>query len=165
MNKQSLDLLIKDVLSKKSPEKIASESKHGDLRWNVLDNIPLDALTKASVSLDKPVANTLTPLVEIMPSASAEVDIRKTRLQALIADLKIAVSKEVKQRKGRGQEAANKYAQVFELLCQEYLESDIARTLKITRERVRQIKEHLKTLNCMRNFYKELRGDYRGVKW
>ncbi len=51
------------------------------------------------------------------------------------------------------------------LLCQYHSDAEISHTLKLSRQRIGQIKELLRTLPSVKKLYKELKGEYSGLKW
>ncbi len=168
-------ILAQDILSKKSPEAIADETRHGNRSTFV--NIPVNTLTKTGIRLDQGLSNsphdfgegregmgTSISLIDLIAPTYIDDELNEQSLKCLITRMKKMIMREVRIGQDRTRNT-KKYAQVFERLCAGNTEIDIAKVLKISRERVRQIKETLKTLECMGKFKMELKGDYSGLKW
>ncbi|KKL75304.1 hypothetical protein LCGC14_2056250 [marine sediment metagenome] len=169
MNNLGYYLLGRDILSEKSAETIANETRHGNR--STLSRMPVDVLTKTGLRLDMGLSRpqdfgegASVTLLDIISPTFIEDEINEQSLKCLAIRVKKQITSEVQKRQSM-KRGIEKYEQVFGLLCAGSLETDIADELGITRERVRQIKERLKTLQCVKKFYKELKGDYGGLKW
>ncbi len=154
MNSLGLSILIRDIFSQKSPEAIANETRHGNR--STLAHIPSDALVRNRVLL----LDTTKP-VDIYD------EINERLLNCLVKRMQRKIVKEAsaKHRNGKQRGVGKQAAQVFHLLCQQHNDTEISHTLKLSRQRIGQIKELLRTLPSVKKLYKELKGEYSGLKW
>lgn len=153
--------LARAILSKKSPEDLASETRHMG-RVTLLRLSSTDMLNQSKCLLYDHTAT-----VEIYSELTERL------LMGLVTRLQRQIIRDViNQRRQKGNDTrvrrsrgvGKQAARVFYLLCSNHSETDISRMLGVSRERVRQVKEKLKTLPTVKKFYKELKGEYRG-KW
>ena len=153
------EVLMRAILSNKHPKALAAETRHSN------------PSTLAYV-LDHPFPVKRVALYDNTAVVMTEVVIRKhllmcfvTRLQRRIVRDVINQRRQKTGRRGRRFPGVGKQAaQVFYLLCNDHSETDISKILHVSRERVRQVKEKLKTLPTIQKFHEELKGVQSG-KW